>query len=273
MKGTVNPFEPWRPAEENVPPPLHASRPWRPPPPARAAVEELPFAEPVEPPRNKPKEHPPRPKRPQDRADRRSAGGTPVSQWVIVVLLGLLLVLGLDGLGWMRGTHLPRLAALGASAGLLAGVSLSRRRSWRARLTGTALALALAGFAVWFVPTLRGVSLWSAYRQVEELRVLPAGAVAEYRRGAPDRRVLVEEFPTFAVDVNAAEQAWLRRTVDEAIENADRHMEKDPHKALADLHQLNEALTQLERYSSVRDELKAARRRALRACLKVVQQR
>ncbi len=205
MKGTVNPFEPWRPAEVNAPPPLHASRPWRPSPPARAAVEELPFAEPVEPPRNKPTEHPPRPKRPQDGTDRRSGGGTPVSQLAIVVLLGLLLVLGLDGLSWLRGTHLPRLAALGASAALLVGVSLSRRRSWRARLTGTALALALAGFAVWFVPTMRGVSLWSSYRQVEELRS-PAGrgcrrvstrgggspsvgeGVSELRRGRECRR-------------------------------------------------------------------------------------
>ncbi len=71
--------------------------------------------------------------------------------------------------------------------------------------------------------------------------------------------------------MNAAEQAWLRRTVDEAIENADRRMEKDPHQALADLHQLNEELAPLQQYASVRKEVQAARRRALRACLKVAQ--
>ena len=39
--GNVNPFEPWRPAQVDVPPPLHASRPWRPPAPPRAAAVPL----------------------------------------------------------------------------------------------------------------------------------------------------------------------------------------------------------------------------------------
>jgi hypothetical protein len=173
--------------------------------------------------------------------------------------------------GWLRGTHAPRLMALGVSAAVLLGMAMSRRRSWYARLTWMALALALAGITAWFVPTLRGVNLWSAYRQIEALRAVPAGDVAEYQRGAPARRILVQEFPSFAPDVSAAEQSWLRRTVDEAIENADRQLENDPHAALADLHRLNEELARLEHYALVQKELESARRRALQACLKVAQ--
>jgi hypothetical protein len=68
MKGNVNPFEPWRPQDVDVPPPLHASRPWRPPAPpprgrAAAATEEPPLAELADPPRNKPPQRPARPAR------------------------------------------------------------------------------------------------------------------------------------------------------------------------------------------------------------------
>lgn len=272
MKGIVNPFEPWRPSESPIPQPLHVNRPWRPPAPAaRPALDEPLSVEPVDVPRKKPPQHPPRPKRPQGQTGQPSQGRTPFSQLFILVLLGLLLILGIDSLGWLRGTHLPRLVALGTSAGILAGISLNQRRSWPTRLKWMVIALAFAGFAAWFVPTLRGVSLWSAYQQVDELRALSAGAIAEYQRGVPDRRTLVEEFPVFAGDVNAAEQAWLRRTVDESIENADRQLENDPQQSLADLHQLNNALARLEQYPLVRHELESARRRATQACLKVAQ--
>lgn len=268
MKGVVNPFEPWRPAEMNVPPPLHASRPWRPSPPVRAAVEE--------PPRSKPTEHPPRPKRPQGRADQPSARhDNSIGEWAILFLFELLVVLGLGSLGWLSVPHLPRSIALCASVWFLAQFALIHRLGWQVRLTCMAAAFALVGWAVWCVPTLHGVSLWTAYRQIEELRVLPAGDVAAYRRGEAARRVLMEEFPNFVPDVRAAEKVWLRRTVDEAIENADRQMKNDPRKAFADLHQLTEELHQLTKelprlqsYASVREELQTARQRALQACRK-----
>ncbi len=79
---------------------------------------------------------------------------------------------------------------------------------------------------------------------------------------------MVAEFPTFAGDVTAAEKAWLRRTVDAAVEEADRQLETDPHQAVADLHHLNAALERLEHYPLVRAELASARRRALQACRK-----
>ncbi len=82
---------------------------------------------------------------------------------------------------------------------------------------------------------------------------------------------MIHEFRTFAEDVAAAEQGWLRRTVDAAIENADRQLETDPHKALAGLHQLNTDLVALEYYARVRGELESARRRALQASLKAAQ--
>ncbi|MGH7221919.1 MAG: hypothetical protein ACRELF_01695, partial [Gemmataceae bacterium] len=265
MKVPVNPFEPWRPTEAPVPPPIHTARPWRPPPPppAKTATEEPPFVEPVNPtPRKKPSKHPPRP---QGRPEQRSHGRTPVSQLAVFVLLGVLSMLCLDSVGWLRGTHMPRVMMLGASAGLLCGMAFNRRRDWYSRLNWMAAALALAGIALWFVPTVHGVNLWSAYRQVEALRALPAGDVAEYQRGAPGRRILVQEFPSFVADINAAEQAWLRRTVDDAIESADRRLETDPHAALAALHRLNTELAPLQHYTSVRKELESARARAVQA--------
>jgi hypothetical protein len=180
----------------------------------------------------------------------------------------VVVILCLEGAGWLRDTHVLRFMALGASTTVLVGMVFDSSRSWYRRLTWMGAALALAGIAAWFMPTLHGVNLWSAYRQIEALRALPAGDMAAYQRGAPARRILVEEFPSFAADVAAAEQAWLRRTVDEAIERADRQLEVDPHGALADLHRLSAELTPLEHYTSVRNELDAARRRALQACVK-----
>jgi hypothetical protein len=188
-------------------------------------------------------------------------------------LFSLLAVLCLDSVGWLQGSHTPRLLALGASIGVLAGMAFNRRRSWYSRLTWMAASLGFAGIAAWFVPTVHGVSLWSAYRQVEELRALPAGDLAEYQRGTPARRLLVEEFPSLAADVSAAQQAWLRRTVDEAIENADRQLEKDPQTAFANLLRLNTELARLDHYTTVQKELEAARLRAMQATAKVVQQR
>lgn len=174
----------------------------------------------------------------------------------------------LDSVGWLRGAHTLRLIALGASAAILAGMAFHPRRSWYSRLTGMTIALALAAIAAWFVPTLHGINLWSAYRQVEALHVLPPGDIAEFQRSAAARRLLVQDFPAFAPEVQDAELAWLRRTVDEAIENADRQLEADPHRALTALQQLKAELAPLEQYSSVRDQLEAARRRAVDACAK-----
>jgi hypothetical protein len=275
MKGTVNPFEPWRPVADRIPPPLHVSRPWRPPPPPPVlrAVEEPPVVEPVKPlPRNKPPE---RPKQPQPEPGQTARRHSPIPGWEWPLVLFVLLVMFTPQAiisCFAIGSHMPRAAVLGASAGIFAFMAFFSRRSWYTRLTWMAAALALAGIALWFVPTTHGVNLWSAYRQVEELRVLPAGAVAEYQRGAVARRTVVEDFPSFAADVKSAEQAWFRRTVDEAIENADRKLAKDPDAALTHLQQLAKELSQLEHYGSVQKDLKSARRRAVQACLKGAQQ-
>jgi hypothetical protein len=182
----------------------------------------------------------------------------------------LLAILGLVGLGWFGGTHLPRvaIALMAVAAGFTIGISAARRRSWYVRLGWMAGGLALASLAGWFVPTFGGVSLWSAYGHVEELNTLPAGDVAGFVQGIPARKEVLSEFPTFAEEVAAAEQAWVRRTVDTAIEDADRQIETDPHKALSGLHQLDAQLAKVEHYSLVRGDLEAARRRALQACLK-----
>ena len=188
----------------------------------------------------------------------------------VVGMLFLLGVLGLMGLAWLGGTHSLRVAVtlLAVAAGFTVGISVSRRRDWYTRLGWMAAGLALAGLSAWFVPTLHGVNLWSAYRQVQALRTLPAGEIAEYQHGEAARRLLVQEFPSFAPDVSGAEQAWLRRTVDEAIESTDRRLESDPHAALADLLRLNAELTPLEHYTLVKNELESARLRAVQACAK-----
>lgn len=277
MKGTVNPFEPWRPVESPIPPPLHAGRPWRPPipPPKRAAVEEPPLVEPVKPsPRSKPPE---RPRRPEGQGGQLSAQNKSDPQRrreqnaiVFGILFLFLLPFLVELLKWQGETHFFRvIVTLLAVAVALVGVW---RRNWSTSLKWMAVSLALAGLSAWFVPTLRGVNLWSAYRRVEELRSLPAGDVAAYQRGAAARQTLVEEFPSFAADVRAAEQAWLRRTVDEAIENADRQSKNDPHEALAHLRQLGKDLSaELGHNATVKNELESARQRVLQACLKVAQ--
>jgi hypothetical protein len=274
MRGNINPFEPWRPVEARIPQPIHASRPWRPspPPPARQAAEEPPFVLPVNTPRRDgPPAQPARTKQLQNRKERPSSGCIRISQFFALGIFFLLTVLCLDAVDWLRGTHLPRLIAIGASAGFLVAMALNGRRNWYTRLAWMAGALAFAGAAAWFVPTVNGVSLWSAYRQVEAIRNLPAGDLAAYRRGAEARQLLVEEFPSLAADISAAKQAWLRRTVDEAIESADKQLESDPHAAFVNLHRLNMELARLEHYDSVKKELESARRRAMQVCAKLVE--
>lgn len=269
MNGNVNPFEPWRPPGCNVPPRLHVGRPWRPPvkPAARVRFEEPPLVEPVEKPARK--QAPARPKRRAPVAARTPS--TPLlrtDQNVVLGMLFALSALGLWGLAWLGDSHLPRVfvTLLAAAAGFICGISLARRRTWFVRLGWMAGGLALAALAGWFVPTTRGVNLWSAYQQVDELRALPAGDVSAYKRGGPYRKQVVSEFPTFAEDIAAAERGWLRRTVDAAIEDADRKMPNHPGVALADLHQWSKELSQLDHYGIVKDDLEAAQKRVLEAC-------
>lgn len=276
MKGNVNPFEPWRPTGLDVPPPIHAARPWRPSAPkGRKVEEEPPFVEPADklPGAARPNIPAARPRAPEPKyrcSRQRSSGEMRTDLKVVLGMAPLLAILGLIGLGWFGGTHLPRvaIALLAVAAGLTLGISVARRRSWYVRLVWIAGGLAFAGLAGWFVPTAGGISLWSAYRQVDELNALPAGDVAAFVRGVPERREVVAEFPSFAEDITAAEQAWVRRTVDAAIEDADRQIDLDPAKPLANLHQLNAELSRTEHYALVRGDLEAARRRALQASLK-----
>jgi hypothetical protein len=134
-----------------------------------------------------------------------------------------------------------------------------------------ALALAVASLAAWFVPTTSGVSLWSAYQQVDELNRLPAGDLGGFQRGASVRKDVIDAFPSFATDMTAAEQAWMRRTADDLIKQTDRKLTEDPHKALADLHRLTKELESLKGYDLVKKDLEATRGRAVQACLRIVQ--
>src|SRR5262249_27030784 len=194
--GNVNPFEPWRPTGLDIPPPLHTGRPWRPPAPPRA-FEEVPLvvepADPAPPPNKRVDKPAKRPSEPEGRQQRRRPSSLPKSPSNLRIVLGMFFVLGtlgLFGLGYLGGTHLPRVftALLAVAVGFTLGISVFQRRSWYVRLGWIASGLALAGLAGWFVPTARGVSLWSAYRQVAELRALPAGDVSGYVNGAAARK-------------------------------------------------------------------------------------
>jgi hypothetical protein len=276
MKGNVNPFEPWRPRHaELVPPPINSRQPWRPPlPPGARRAPEPPLVEPV-----------PQPAQPQK--VRRCGGcrrppstlNTPVSelrsdQRVVLALVFGLGVLGLIGLGFLGGIHLPRvfLALLALGVGFSVGISLARRRAWFVRLGWLAVGLTLAALAGWFVPTTEGVSLWSAYAQLRELRNLPPGDLSAYLREAPARKRLVESFPAFTEDVLAGERAWLRRTVDEVIERGDQLLEADPQRASLHLQAAASRLSKGEHFILVQSELQAARRRAFRAWLEAARQ-
>jgi alkylhydroperoxidase/carboxymuconolactone decarboxylase family protein YurZ len=271
MKGNVNPFEPWRPGESRIPPRLHAGRPWRPSPPqpAQAAMEEPPLVEPVAAPQRD--KSPQQQKQPQSRTVQPSPQGAPLLQCIACIVLGVLAAFYVGSVGGMSDHHLPRLMVLGASTGLFACMALSHRRSAYSRLRGMAIGLACAGIALWLVPTNRGVNLWSGYQQIDELRALPVGDVAGYQRGAAARRTLVEEFPSLAADVSAAEQAWLRRTVDEAIENAERKLKNDPQAALVNLQRLDKELAPIGHYAALRKEMESAHHRAVQACAKAIQ--
>src|SRR5262245_30798561 len=128
MKGNVNPFEPWRPVESRIPQPIHASRPWRPapPPPPRPAAEQPPFVEPVKtPPRIKPSVQSPQAQRRQCRTAQPCDARTSVSQLAAFAALTILGLVCLDEVGWLRGTHMPRLLGLGVSGGLFAAMGFS----------------------------------------------------------------------------------------------------------------------------------------------------
>lgn len=269
MKSIVNPFEPWRPQDVPIPPPIHAARPWRPasPPPARPANQAIPFAEPVDPPRQNRARKCCGKRKEAARVEKRNAAAksSGTACRVLGVLAALLVLGSLTTLGscWLGGSHFFRVVftLLAVTVSFTFGLAPASPRTWASRLTWMATGLALAGLSAWFVPTLRGVNLWSAYRQVEELRTLPAGEIAEYQRGAVDRRILIAEFPSFTSDIRAAETAWLRRTVDEVIENAERQADRDPQAALATLQRWNEDLKNSDQFSSVREDLQTAQQR------------
>jgi hypothetical protein len=279
MKGIVNPFEPWRPVDVPIPPPLHAARPWRPVPPRRPALEdEIPLAELVDPSTRKPdgkrgcceRKRAARRERNNRRASVPPRTGEAKRCRVLSVFVLLLGALAIVGFSFIGQTHFFRalLTQFALAAGFGMGLSRGSDRPWRVRLGWMAAGLALAGLSAWFVPTVNGVNLWSAYRQVEELRELPAGEVAQFRRGAVERRLVVEDFPTFASDLKAGELAWMRRTVDEAIESADLQIVLDPRAAVSDLRKLIDELNGLNHFDAVRDELQSALKKAEQAAAK-----
>ncbi len=283
MKAIVNPFEPWRPIDLPIPTPLNAGRPWRPSPPLRPASEEaIPLAESVDPPARKRKQRccgkkkcaARKAKKTQPSIDRERVG-EPKRSRILPILFLLLGTLILAGFSCFGGTHYFRVfvTLFAVFVGFSFGLSPSAEKSWHVRLRWMTCGLALAGLSAWFVPTLSGINLWSAYRQVEDLREMQPGEVDEFLRGAADRHRLVEAFPSFAAEVKSGEAAWLRRTVDEAISSADLRLDTLPCTAATDLQKLSAELKGLDHFDAVRDELQSAIQRAEQACVKADRRR
>ncbi len=283
MKAIVNPFEPWRPIDVPIPKPLNPGRPWRPSPPLRPTSKgAIPLAESIDPPATKRKRRccgknkcaERKAKKAQPSTDLQRVG-EPKRSRVLPILFLLLGTLAIAGFSFFGGTHYFRVfvTLFAIFIGFFFGLWPNANRAWHARLRWMTAGLALAGVSAWFVPTLSGVNLWSAYRQVDELRTMQPGEVDEFLRSAADRHLLVQAFPSFALEVKSGEMAWLRRTVDEAISSADLRLDTRPRAAASDLQQLNVQLRGLEQFGTVRDELQSAIQRAERACAKADRRR
>jgi hypothetical protein len=189
------------------------------------------------------------------------------------VVLSLLVCLPLGvliGLIWLGGNHFPRVvcAALAVGLGSAAVLSLARNKGWFIRLGCFGVGLVVAGLVWLYVPTTGGINLWSAYRELGDLRALPAGDATRYVDSKARRQELVQEFATFRDDVEAAEQEWGRRTAEAAVREAEGLLERDPDQASAGLRQAAALLSRTGHHPVAQAQLQDARRQAVLARLK-----
>jgi hypothetical protein len=193
----------------------------------------------------------------------------------------------------VAGPHWPRVAAalLSAALGIGLAVRLTGRRrgvrlgragldgvmvvtvrlTGRRRLVGLAIAAAaglLLAVAAWdLVPTTTGYSRAGAVSAVQALEGLAAGDADGYRAWLRRRGELLEAFPGLKPRAVRAERAWLERSADQAIAEADARLPDDPRAATARLRRANDDLSQGDGVDAVRGRLREARARALHAAL------
>jgi hypothetical protein len=203
-------------------------------------------------------------------------GGRALRPDEITVLL-FFVALGLAGamsLASLPGSHVTRVGAacLSAALGVGAGISLARNRRWPVRVGCVIGGLGLAALAWWFVPTTRGISLWSVQSEVASLQALPAGDIEGYRQGRRLRAEMAEQFPSFKADLERLARDWFQQTADRAVAQANTLLPSDPAAVSAKLQQLDRDLFSLDdqsrpHYALVKARLLAARRQAVLARL------
>src|SRR5262249_42524063 len=122
--------------------------------------------------------------------------------WVYAVLVALTLP-ALVGIVLLPTGHFTRVLGVLAVVELASAFAILffRRRRWKAGLGCVGAGLVLAVAAWFLVPTSQGLSLWSAYGEVErltaELDELPPGDMGGFTKGAGERADLVKTFPQF----------------------------------------------------------------------------
>jgi len=147
------------------------------------------------------------------------ADGFRVERLLLFVGFAGIIVLAIMGYQKLPAGHdLRLLSSLGFLAvGLVLALAVARKQSWLVRLFLLLIALAAADACWWFVPTAKGLSLWTARqvsdKTVEELNALAACATVQFRQGQPARKDLLAQFPAFAPAIHEAEKAWRERSI------------------------------------------------------------
>lgn len=198
-----------------------------------------------------------------------------LDQKAVLICGAALLVAGVVLLLILGAPHVTRLgaAAVCVEAGLFAGLSLARKRSWRNRLAWVGGGVAGAALVWVFLPTTGGINLLEAYRQLAEARNLPVGDVDHFLQTRPRRELLKAQYPSFKPEVDEAERGWFTQTADQAVTKADALLSADPATASDQLQQLDRRIRPVKHYAVVRDRLQAARHRAVLARLQAVRKK
>jgi hypothetical protein len=178
----------------------------------------------------------------------------------LVGSLGALCLFTLEGLPAGHGFRLFCVFLAGA-LGLLLGISLLHRASLATRLSVFGMAALVAGGAWWLIPVADGPSLLEAQFRVATLESLPPGEVSRFLSERAAQRRAVDCFPALRPRLQAAERAWLVRTVDGVVAQAEQLAEEDPGRAGESLAQAGRDFDSLEPDDSIRARLLAARRR------------
>jgi hypothetical protein len=117
----------------------------------------------------------------------------------------------------LPASHAPRILAVLVAVALGLCFLLVPGRGMEVRCLGLALGIGLAGVAWYIVPTTRGLNLWSAYRERDDLLAafegsLPLCDATEFENAKVRCRELTGQFPEFAAPLDEAQDAWLKRS-------------------------------------------------------------